>query len=170
MRESPRAGRNPGRRFIALGTGFCMFVVVGLVYPLLMNSFPADALAALRGDPDAVFYSIDPMPGQGDPTTGFRGHKIVGEIRLTNPADREAIADRIAASAHGAWERAGCFDPRHAFHARGTSGAYDFLVCFQCGQADVYHPNGRTETIRITGSPDFFNEFLTAHGVSLPSR
>lgn len=159
------------RRFgcLWLFVGFCLFSLAWCSYTPL-NRFPADALAALRSDPEAVFYSVDPSPEIDDQTSRFHGYPIVGQIRLASSSDRAAIVDRMAVATHGAWDRAACFDPRHAFRALGAKGVFDFLLCFQCGQAQVYHPDGRSEMILITGSPDFFDDYLKAHEVSLPSR
>lgn len=159
------------RRFgcLWLFVGFCLIGLAWCRYTPL-NRFPSDALSALRSDPEAVFYSIDPWPETDDQTSGFHGHQIVGQIRLASSSDRDAFVDRITAATQGALDHAACFDPRHAFRAHGASGVFDFLLCFQCGRAEVYHPDGRSEMILITGGPDFFNDYLKAHGVSLPSR
>jgi hypothetical protein len=136
------------------------------------NRFPPAALSALRSDPEAVFYSIDPWPEpeSGDPTLRFHGHKIVGQTRLLNQADRDTIVDHIQSATHGAWVHSACFDPRHAFSAHGPDGIYDFLLCFQCGQARVIHPDGSYKWVDLNGNSHFLNDYLTAHGVALPSR
>lgn len=147
--------------FCLLCLGWCQFT------PL--NRFSSASLRALRSDPEATFFSIEPWPGD-DQMQGFRGYQIVGQYRLAMQGDRDAIANMIASATHGAWDRAACFDPRHAFRARGSDGIYDFLLCFECGQAIVYRPDGQSESVLITGRPDFLNDYLRAHSVALPEH
>jgi hypothetical protein len=147
--------------FCLLGLGWCHYT------PL--NRFSSASLRALRSDSEAVFYSIEPWPEE-NLKQGFRGHQIVGQYRLAAQSDRDAIADMISGATHGAWDAAACFDPRHAFRARGSDGIYDFLLCFQCGEAVVYRPDGKTDSIFITGKADFLNDFLRSHAVPLPQN
>ena len=128
-------GYSPKKRRLA---GLWVFVVLCLLGALgfawlrftPLNRFSAASLRALRSDPEAVFYSIEPW-SEANGQQGFRGHHIVGQHRLAVQGEREAIAGWIAAAARGAWDRAACFNPRHGFRARGPEGTYDFLLCFE---------------------------------------
>ena len=167
-------GYSPKKRRLA---GLWVFVVLCLLGALgfawlrftPLNRFSAASLRALRSDPEAVFYSIEPW-SEANGQQGFRGHHIVGQHRLAVQGEREAIAGWIAAAARGAWDRAACFNPRHGFRARGPEGTYDFLLCFECGQAVVHGPEGRSELVLITGRPDFLDGYLRAHSVALPDH
>jgi len=158
------------RRFGCLWAGgaFCL-IVLGWCHYTPLNRFSSASLAALRSDSEAVFYSIEPWPDD-DPMKGFHGHEIVGQKRVDDTDIRESFADFIATSTHGAWDRAACFDPRHAFRARGSDGVYDFLLCFQCGQAVVYSPDGRREWVLIVGKPDLLNDYLRQHSIPRPKH
>lgn len=173
MSESPELTHEhpKKRRFgcLWLLLGFCCLNLAWCHYNPL-NRFPDTALAALRSDPQAIFYSLDPHERTNDKTSGFHVYQIVGQTALTHASEREALVDRIAASTHGAWNPSACFDPRHAFRAHAASGIFDFLLCFKCGRAQIHHPDGRQEMIFINHDSEFLDEYLTAHGVSLPTR
>lgn len=133
-----------------------------------LNRFPGEAIAALLNDPNAIFYSIEPESFSEDATTGFRGYPIAGQTLLSTAGERKLIVQELTCATRGAWDRAACFDPRHAFRASSTEGTFDILVCFQCGMAYVYFPDGRLELVLITGSPDKLNAFLKDRHVPLP--
>lgn len=151
--------------------------VVGVVVVLLLgwchytpnNRFPAAALNAVAHDPKGIFYSLAPRDyATGEQGIGeFRGVTVLGQTTLTDRADREAIVDAIAAASRGAWDHAACFDPRHGFRAVSAEGTYDFLLCFACGGAQVFLPDGSTKWVLIQGDVDFFNRYLSEHGVPL---
>jgi hypothetical protein len=158
------------------GCGGCLVLLVafiGFAWTMLhftpWNRFPEGALEALRQDPGAIFYSLE--PGSGDKPEGFQGYEIVGQITLNDASDRNEIVERLAAATIGAWDAgAACFDPRHGFRAHGPGGTTDFLLCFECGKAVVYFPDGSSEWIGMTGKGDFFNDYLKGHNVALPSH
>jgi hypothetical protein len=172
MTESQISSSQPSKKrrhgCLLFFAAFCL-LCLGWCHFTPLNRFSSASLRALRSDPDAVFYSIEPWPSENE-QQGFRGHMIVGQHRLAIESDRDAVADMIASATHGAWDSAACFDPRHAFRARGSDGIYDFLLCFECGQAIVYRPDGKSESVLITGRADFLNDYLRAHSVALPEH
>lgn len=134
------------------------------------NRFPEEVLKALRDDPAATFYSIEPWPDREHQASGFQGHEIAGKIVLQSSADREFLARALHRSTLGAWDRMACFDPRHAFRVTGEAGAYELLLCFDCGQASVLMPDGSRRNVLIRDGVDTFNEFLKSHGIPLPKQ
>jgi hypothetical protein len=129
------------------------------------NRFPSEALEALEKDPHAVIYLIDPESGEN--TEGFHGYAVMGHTVVSEPAARSRLASDIASATRGAWDAAACFEPRHAFRATGPAGTYDFLLCFSCGRALVFHPDGSKQEIRIQGKADALNQYLVSHGIRL---
>lgn len=154
----------------------CLIIAVVLVVMQLgwccytpNNRFPSSALNAVANDPEGIFYSLEPR----DYTTGERGigtfneFVVLGKTTLADPADRDAVVHAIAAATYGAWNHAACFEPRHGFRATSAEGTYDFLLCFACGHAYVHLPDGGKEKVLIQGTGDFFNRYLSEHGIPL---
>ncbi len=154
----------------------CLIVAVVLVALLLgwchsapFNRFPPAALDAVANDPGAVIYSLEPnsylMDNEGKET--FHGYVVLGKTTLADPADRDAMVGEITAATYGAWDRSACFDPRHGFRAVSAEGTNDFLLCFACSQAYVHLPDGGSKMVLIQGTGDFFNRYLSKHGLPL---
>lgn len=132
------------------------------------NRYPAAGLEALRTDKNAVIYSLRPRgPSNEDISGTFHGHGIIGQATLSSAVDRALFADGLAVSTKGVWDAAACFDPHHGFRATGPSGTFDFVLCYGCGRAQVYHPDGHLEEILFHGRPEALNEYLTRHGIAL---
>ena len=135
----------------------------------LFNHFPSAAIKAIANDSGLIFYSIDPSER---PTTIphaalFHEWPILGQTVLNRSQDRETVTDSLRRAARGAWDMAACFNPRHGIRATDSTGTYDVLLCFECGQAAIYYPDGQTKWIPIHGSSDTLNQLLTAAHVPI---
>lgn len=131
------------------------------------NYFPAEVVEALRTDPEATLFSIDPLSNPEESKGGLRNHFIHGKVALGTAQDRNALTNVLTESTRGAWEGAVCFNPRHALRATGPKGTYDLLICFECGRARVYHPDGRTQMVFIRASADEYDSYLKARSIPL---
>lgn len=135
----------------------------------LFNHFPSGALEAIARDPGLIVYAIDPTDGPratpGIPA--FHDWPILGQTVLSRPQEREALTDSLRRAARGAWDSASCFNPRHAIRAAAGNETYDILLCFECGQAAVYLPDGRVKWMPIRGGADALNHLLNAAQVQL---
>ena len=140
------------------------------------KSFPAGPLKAVTNDPAAILYSLDGSepPHQRIAPPGaprFHDWPILGQTVLMRDQDRDRVAAILSQAARGAWDKAACFNPRHGIRATDSTGTYDVVLCFECGQAVLYSPGGQTQSIAIHGKPDALNELLTAAKVTLaPTR
>ena len=162
----PRRKRRWG--CLALFTVFCLLGLAWCHYTPL-NRFPKEVITALSQDSEAILYSLDHLFGSGSYSNipSFHGNAILGQTRLDNAEDRRAMAELLETATHGAWDYAGCFYPRHGFRVHSPSGVYDLGVCFECKQAAVHLPDGRTLYVNIAGKPDFLNAYLSARSIPL---
>ena len=149
-----------------------ILIVAGLVAWGLgyFNQFPGDPLAAISSDSQAVLYSIDPREGRPTASPGveaFHDWPILGQTVLSGAKERQMVIANLRRAARGAWDSASCFNPRHAIRATNATGTYDVLLCFECGRAAIFLPNGETRWIPIHGSPEVLNQILTAARVPL---
>ena len=158
----------------------CLGIVLMLILMLVLllyfnpsNRFPAPALEALRSDPKALIYSLDPseLPRTEPATTpAFHHFRILGETTLGEQEERNLCAHELQHATHWAWEEEACFMPRHGFRVTGPEGVYDFVVCFACGQAEVYLNGETIRHVRIQGRSEALNRLLKAHQVPLPPQ
>lgn len=154
---------NPRRRKLAVVAGLAGTVALGGWFAQQKDRFPVAAIQALRNDPNAVFYALDPEPTAQDARESIERYRILGQVVLSAAADREQLASAVAAASAGAWETGmACFHPRHAFRASGRKGKYEMLLCFECGKAVVMHPDGREQKVPILDRPHEFNLYLRA--------
>lgn len=65
-----------------------------------------------------------------------------------------------------------CFNPRHGVRVQSGGHVYDFVVCFECSQAQVFKDSapGLVATIYPAGGPDDWDALLSAAGIPLAVR
>lgn len=134
------------------------------------NYFPSEVVEALREDPEATLFSIDPYSDASDPQDSLRNHHIYGKTVLGTAEDRDTLVNVLTESTRGAWEGAACFDPRHALRVTGPKGTYDLIICFGCGRVHVYHPDGRKQLVLIRASAEKYDNFLKSRNIPLSER
>lgn len=165
-------GPKRGCRGCLITIGVAAALLLGLWYFNPWNRFPTAALDALANDSGAVFYSIEPesqFEDNEDKET-FHGYVVLGKTILADRADRDAMVHAIATAAYGAWDEFACFNPRHGFRATTAEGTYDFLLCFACGAAYTYLPDGSRHKVLILGTGDSFNRLLSKNGIQLAKK
>jgi len=145
------------------------------------NRIPPAALHALESDSSLVLYSLSPEEdilldsGENQRRSAaepkFQGYRILGQITLTSPESRGMVIDTIRDAVRD-WDGAIalCFEPRHGVRATDASGAYDFLICFECQQIYVSSPGGIKKQLGIHASGWQLNDILTAAHVPLPKQ
>lgn len=102
----------------------------------------AEALAVADG---VTLLSLESGPGGARDSDGacvgvcYHGWPVLGEVGLSNPAAqslRADLSDWVAAPEPDAI--AMCFFPRHGVRVKANGHTYDFVVCFECGQTQVF--------------------------------
>jgi hypothetical protein len=140
------------------------------------NRFPSEVLDALAQDSNAIFYSVDNTSfdalSQGlslseAPEEEFRGYRILGKVSLDSTDERKSLCGALVKATFQGWDAAACFDPRHGFRVMDSRGTFEVLLCFECGLAQVFYPDGTKKKVYLAAKPDFFNQILTSHGVAV---
>lgn len=131
------------------------------------NTLPPAAAQALRAPGRVVLYSLEPWdhPAAGEKT--FHKVRILGRTELDGTRSAAAIAELEAAVAGWDGLRAACFDPRHALRVTAKGHTYDFLLCYDCHQLEVYRDNKDFASLGAAGSPQVLDELLSAAKVPL---
>jgi len=128
---------------------------------------------------EMILYSLDPRPAMHDKhgklLPGPYGEKrvvggelfhdiweVLGKSEIKDPAVRkelmEAMQDGIATS-DGTYAK--CFNPRHGLRVREKDKITDYLICFECGQIEIFTKNENRTTKTTTGAPaEIFNKRL----------
>ncbi len=131
------------------------------------NNLSEEAARALRSPNSAILYSIEPseQPKPGDKV--LHGFKVLGQANLD--PKRAQLAANAFQKAVKDWDEVmyECFEPRHALRISAGGHTYDFLLCYQCHELDVYKDDKLLDNFGAAGSPKFLNGMLTEAHVSL---
>jgi hypothetical protein len=133
------------------------------------NRLPKNAIDALSIGKDVILYSLDPGPGPFSPPPpfgpegGLNGFKILGHVSLTDPKQRSVAVDALNAAIHAADFRlmANCFFPRHAIRVTADGTSFDFMLCYQCRQMQLFEKGVLKAVIGIPDAPDPLKKLLT---------
>jgi hypothetical protein len=171
---------NPKRRKLRLGICLSItacVIIVGYfgVSKLLFNhqvraAFPAPDKVVLESSEQFTLYSLDPYPlGQGDVALPiFHEHRILGKTLITDPKIKRHLLDAMYESiGNSNGDMAACFNPRHGIHAVSKQKTVDLVICFECGQTEVYDEHGMHGTTNTSSPKPVFDRVLTNAGVTL---
>jgi len=114
-------------------------------------------------------YSLEPWADRKDsaPRGRLHGFKVLGHAALDGSAAMKAIAAFRAAVATGNDAVAACFDPRHALRVVAGEHVYDLLLCYACGQLEVFDGDHHLAWISASGSSDDLDRLLGSSLVPL---
>jgi TPR repeat protein len=131
---------------------------------------PEEVLKALDRPSSITLYSIQPWGGPDLPEWDFHGHHQNGHVELKPKQAKQAIAalnDAISKGAVGL-ESLCLINPRHALRVISSGNTYDILICYECGQLELYKND---QPLRFSGSigskPDALNRLLQQDGIPL---
>jgi hypothetical protein len=132
------------------------------------KDIPPAPRAALQSAETFELFAINPRTGATDPQ--FQGHEILGRTSVIDPATRTKLIEALRTAARQSDGSAyACFNPRHAIRVTHAGVTTDFLICFECRQAQVF--TGSTVTDRFfinnTAQPTFNAVLKSAN--ALPS-
>jgi hypothetical protein len=137
----------------------------------LENVLPAPLAAALQNASTVTLFSLDPAITL-DELKGFerlRDWVVLGQTDLLDSSDRAAAATAITEAVKN-WKggAAMCFNPRHALRVTTKNHVYDFIVCFECSQMQVYDGRKRVAYLFVSGTQEVFDRILTTAKIPLP--
>jgi TPR repeat protein len=131
---------------------------------------PEEVLKALDSPSSITLYSIQPRGGPDLPEWDFHGHHQNGHLELKPNQAKQAIAalnDAISKGAAGI-ESACLINPRHALRVISSGNTYDILICYECGQLELYKNDQPLPFSGSIGSkPDALNRLLQQSGIPL---
>jgi hypothetical protein len=93
----------------------------------------------------------------------FHDYRIIGQVLVADPVQRRRVAAVVRHAAQTYTGDTKCiFRPRHAVRLSSGSKTYDFLICFECSQMEVYSGEQFITKLSIGGSPEALNRILHA--------
>ena len=131
----------------------------------------SEVLQILATSDSAVLYSLEPWTSPNTAGERLQGFLVRGKTELDHSKTQEATTafkDAILA-----WESSGnnfaaaCFDPRHALRIVSNEHTYDFLLCYQCLQLEVFEDDESVAWFGVMGSPAVLNEMLASANIPL---
>jgi len=133
------------------------------------NRLPEEVVRALDSATAVTLYSVQPYNygGQKD----FHGYHLLGHIELGQKRAKQAIHEfkntYLPWNALLPGEIKCAFSPRHALRVISDGHTYDLLLCYQCGQFQIFRDGQQIAFYRANGSPVVLNGLLTAAGIPL---
>lgn len=131
---------------------------------------PSEVVEGLASSSSIILYSLQPWGGPDIPQWNFHGHHVLGRVNMSREQAKTAIAALNAALSTGdANITAMCLiNPRHALAFKIGGDAYDILICYECGQLEVFK-NDQYLPFHgmIGGTPVVLNGLLKSAGVPL---
>lgn len=131
---------------------------------------PREVLEGLASSSSITLYSLQPWGGPDIPQWDFHGHHILGSFKLSPDQAKKAIAALNAAlSAGDANMISMCLiSPRHALALKVGGDAYDILICYECGQLEMYKNNQNLPFHGMIGrNPEVLSGLLKSAAIPL---
>lgn len=140
----------------------------------VVNVFPGEARGILEGAERLELVTLDPSYEDFDakrPDT-LHGYRILGRAEIADAAAREGLVrglfEAVRAPEGGA---SGCgFNPRHALIATRGGKRVDVLICFQCGDLELFLGEKPTFGHVRRGTPEVFENAVRAAGLVTATR
>jgi hypothetical protein len=126
---------------------------------------PAEVFRALDTPTEITLYSTDPDSRAFHWwfSRWFYGYRIIGQVAVADLVQRRQVATVVRHAAQTYTGDTKCiFSPRHAVRLFSGSKTYDFLICFECSQMEVYSGDQFVAKLSIDGSPEALNRILGA--------
>jgi hypothetical protein len=136
--------------------------------PISNTALPLAAEEALRESTDITLFSLDPEIHDGSGLPRMRGFCVLGQVAIQG-SNRNEVVQAIRQDIAG-WEGKMdlCFYPRHAVRATYNGVSYDFLICYQCSNLQVFDSSDRPPAvIGVSGTGDVFNKILHNAGIAM---
>ncbi len=133
-------------------------------------ALPKDVVDGLASTSQVTLLSLQPWGGPDVPPWQFHAHHVLGRVELTGEQAKKAIrALNAAVSGGDANLFSMCLiNPRHALVFKAGGDTYDLLICYECGQLEVYKNDQRLRFDgSIGGGPALLNGMLKAAGTPL---
>jgi hypothetical protein len=120
-----------------------------------------------RADPNTYKVDFDPN-GPGERLHGWR---VLGKTTVTDESTRRKLIDALKDGMSDVTVTK-CFWPRHAIRRIDNGNPVDLLICFECGNVELYRDGkrvGKTEGV-ASSLQSTFDEVLRDAGVPLAMK
>ena len=131
---------------------------------------PQEVVEGLASSRSITLYSLQPWGGPDIPQWDFHGHHVLGRMDLSPDQAKAAISALNAALSDGdADMMSACLmEPRHALAFKVGGDAYDILICYKCGQLEIFKNEHHLPFEgSIGGNPSFLNRLLKSAAIPL---
>ena len=134
-----------------------------------LRSVPIAVWRCLHQAQQMTLYSIHPQESESALVGSqlFHGYRILGQVPVSAPADQKRVAQAVQHAVLVAFDSAACFNPRQGVRVSDGRDTYDLVICFECGEMEIFAGEERVGNTGMGGSPDALNSILTAGGVPL---
>ena len=153
-----------------------MLACIGATHAGDQAGLAPQAAQALAHPGAVVLYSLEPTVDSPPRSRSLHGFDVLGHASLSKAEGNDAIAafrsamnNPITVPDNGKAEVvvAACFEPRHAITIQFGRHRFDYLLCFGCGQMEVFRDGRMISDVPAGGSPDALNGLLKAKGLPL---
>jgi TPR repeat protein len=131
---------------------------------------PEEVLKAIDSPSSLTLFSLQPWGGPDLPEWDFHGHHQNGHAVLEPTQAKQAVAalkDAVSRGTSGVVSMC-LVNPRHALRAVSGGNTYDILICYECGQLELYKNDQPLPFAgSIAGNADALNRLLKKAGIPL---
>jgi hypothetical protein len=156
---------------------WCFFAALAAVLgcaPRQQNSHPLPGAAqtALEQAEKIEVLSLNPAEDEKYRADGFHGWPILGRTTVQDGPTRKALVAAVFEGvAHSDGTMYHCFEPRHGLRLTHDGKTYDFVICFECVQMEVYAGDGNRTGVATTGAAHAtLDQILKDAGVPLAQK
>ena len=122
---------------------------------------PADVARVLSSPDKAILYSLEPWEEPAPTENKLHGFKILGQMDL-DPGLAKTVGTQFReAIARGTGAVTACFDPRHALSVTSGGARYDLLLCYGCGQLEIFSADRMIADLSAGGTAEKLNAQVT---------
>jgi hypothetical protein len=113
------------------------------------DKLPDAARMALEKADQIDVLSLDPE-GAEKTNGAFHEYKVLSKATVKDADALKDIATAVEKGVADGGPIAKCFEPRHGLHVVAKDKTYDFLICYQCSQIQVF--TGSAEPVTVATS------------------
>ncbi len=125
-----------------------------------------EAVKLLTEATEVTFYVMDGSVGTGkQPILG--GYDPVENKVLAGDLARE-VATAFRGSLRSGNYFAMCFNPHHALMIKTPDHLYEYVLCYDCTQMEIYIDSSYISRIPTIGDPERMNALVVKAGMTLP--
>jgi hypothetical protein len=136
--------------------------------PVRENKLPGEVALALHAPDKGKLYSLEPWDEATPTDPTLHRFKIIGQLDLDRSLATSVAAEFKAAIVSSRTRLAAlCFDPRHALSVTSRGTTFDLLLCYECGQLEVFNGDRLIAVLSASGTPTALNAILSANKVPL---